>query len=55
MLKPNEIARKCILNSMSGETKNKTNDKKADTKASCTQILISYLTGTQSVSIRMTS
>ena len=40
---------------MSGETKNKTNDKKVDTNESCKQILNSYLTGTQPVSIRKTS
>jgi len=54
-LKPNEVARECSLNSMSGETKNKTNYNNDDTNASCKQILNSYLTGTHSVSIRMTS
>jgi len=34
-LKPNEIGRECILHSVSGEIKNITNDKKADTNASC--------------------
>ena len=43
------------LNSISGENKNKTNHKTADTNTICTQILNSYFTGTQSVSIRITS